>query len=61
MSIYDYEQEIEEILDKALNNLSPEDYEMLLDDIDKLVSWHSQLNGNLQGLEPIRILERCSC
>lgn len=38
MSIYDYEQEIEEILDKALNNLSPEDYEMLLDDIDKLVS-----------------------
>ena len=38
MSIYDYEQEIEEILDKALNNLSPEDYEMLLDDIDKLLA-----------------------
>lgn len=38
MSVYDYEQEIEELLDKALNNLSPKDYEMLLDDIDKLLA-----------------------
>lgn len=38
MSVYDYEQEIEELLDKALNNLSTKDYEMLLDDIDKLLA-----------------------
>ena len=38
MSVYDYEQEIEELLDKDLNNLSPKDYEMLLDDIDKLLA-----------------------
>lgn len=38
MSVYDYEQEVEELLDKALNNLSPKDYEMLLDDIDKLLA-----------------------
>lgn len=38
MSVYDYEQEIEELLDKALNNLSPKDYEMLLDDVDKLLA-----------------------
>lgn len=38
MSVYDYEQDIEELLDKALNNLSQKDYEMLLDDIDKLLA-----------------------
>lgn len=38
MSVYDYEQEIEELLDKALNNLPSKDYEMLLDDIDKLLA-----------------------
>ena len=38
MSVYDYEEKIEELLDDALNNLSPKDYEMLLDDIDKLLA-----------------------
>lgn len=38
MSVYDYEEKIEDLLDDALNNLSPKDYEMLLDDIDKLLA-----------------------
>ncbi len=38
MSAYDYEEKIEDLLDDALNNLSPKDYEMLLDDIDKLLA-----------------------
>ena len=38
MSIYEYEEKIEELLDKALNHLSTKDCEMLLDDLDKLLA-----------------------
>lgn len=37
MSIYDYESEIDEILDKALNDLNPEQYQSLLDHLDQML------------------------
>lgn len=38
MTRYDYATKIDEILDKALNELSPTDYGQLLDDIDMMLA-----------------------
>ena len=38
MNLYDYVDEIDELLDKALNELSPDDYEALLDKISILLA-----------------------
>ena len=38
MTRYDYATNIDEILDKALNELSPTDYEQLLDDINMMLA-----------------------
>lgn len=33
-TIYDFESAIDELLDEALNELSPKDYQILLDHVD---------------------------
>lgn len=33
-TVYDYESEIDELLDEALNELSPEEYDRLLDSVN---------------------------
>lgn len=38
MSLYDYAMEINDLLDKALNELSPEDYERLLDSVSQMLA-----------------------
>ena len=38
MNLYDYATTIDEILDNALNDLSPEDYESLLDKISQMLA-----------------------
>lgn len=37
---YDYEDEINELLDDALNELSPEEYDLLLDHISMMLADH---------------------
>lgn len=37
-SVYDYERDVEELLDDALNNLKPEYFQKLLDDISMIIS-----------------------
>ena len=37
-SVYDYETEIDELLDDALNNLTPAEYSHLLDDISIILA-----------------------
>lgn len=38
MTKYEYENEIQELLDKALNELKPKVFEALLDDISMIIS-----------------------
>lgn len=38
MNLYDYATTIDEILDNALNDLSTEDYESLLDKISQMLA-----------------------
>lgn len=37
-SIYDFESEITELMDKACNELSPDDFDKLLDNIDMILA-----------------------
>lgn len=37
---YDYEDKINELLDEALNKLSPEEFEQLLDSISMMLADH---------------------
>ena len=38
MNLYDYTTAIDEILDDALDELSPEDYESLLDKVSQMIA-----------------------
>ncbi len=38
MNLYDYAAAIDEILDNALNELSPEDYTSLLDKVSQMLA-----------------------
>ena len=37
MSIYEFESEFEELMDKALNELSPREFKIFLDHIDQII------------------------
>ena len=38
MSIYEFDSEFEELMDKALNKLSPRDFKTFLDHIDQIIA-----------------------
>lgn len=38
MTLYDFEQEFTELMDKALNDLSPQQFKIFLDDLSIIIS-----------------------
>ena len=38
MSVYEFDSEFEELMDKALNELSPRDFKTFLDHIDQIIA-----------------------